>query len=149
MADTTDIGGIAVKGFLVKWFTIFMTGGMVYYFREIAVRHYSHYSMIFCGGMATLLCGGLNQTFLDIGVVPQMFWSAVIISELEYITGYIFNIQMGCDVWDYSGMPYNLSGQICLAYSLLWMLLALVIIYIDDNIRCNLFGEKRPVYKLW
>ena len=52
MADTTDIGGIAVKGLLVKWFAIFMTGGLIYYFLEIAVRHYSHYSMILCGGMA-------------------------------------------------------------------------------------------------
>lgn len=32
MADTTDIGGIAVKGLLVKWFAIFMTGGLIYYF---------------------------------------------------------------------------------------------------------------------
>ena len=72
MADTTDIGGIAVKGLLVKWFAIFMTGGLIYYFLEIAVRHYSHYSMILCGGMATLLCGGLNQTFKRMSVLLQM-----------------------------------------------------------------------------
>ena len=22
-------------------------------------------------------------------------------------------------------------------------------IYVDDNIRCNLFGEERPVYRFW
>ncbi len=137
-----------MKVFLCKGFTIFLTGGMLYYFGEIAVRHYSHYSMILCGGMATLLCGGLNQVFSKMGIFMQMILSAVIISELEFITGYIFNIRMGCMVWDYSDMPFNIMGQICLPYSLLWMVLALAIIYVDDNIRCNIFGEERPVYRL-
>ena len=149
MADTTDIGGIAVKGFLIKIFTIFMTGGLIYYFIEIAVRHYSHYSMILCGGMATLLCGGLNQTFKKMGLLIQMLISAVIVSELEFITGYIFNIHLECCVWDYSDMPFNLMGQICIPYSLLWMFIAPAMIYVDDNIRCNLFGEERPMYRFW
>lgn len=149
MADTTVIGGIAVKGFLIKWFTIFMTGGLIYYFIEIAVRHYSHYSMILCGGMATLLCGGLNQTFKKMSVFTQMIISAVIVSELEFITGYIFNIHLNCNVWDYSDLPFNLMGQICFPYSVLWMLIAPAMIYVDDNIRCNLFGEERPVYRFW
>ena len=137
MADTTDIGGIAVKGLLVKWFAIFMTGGLIYYFLEIAVRHYSHYSMILCGGMATLLCGGLNQTFKRMSVLLQMVISAVIVSELEFITGYIFNIGLNCGIWDYSDVSLNL------------MLIAPAMIYVDDNIRCNLFGEERPVYRFW
>ena len=149
MADTTDIGGIAVKGLLVKWFAIFMTGGLIYYFLEIAVRHYSHYSMILCGGMATLLCGGLNQTFKRMSVLLQMVISAVIVSELEFIKGYIFNIGLNCGIWDYSDVSLNLMGQICIPYSLLWMLIAPAMIYVDDNIRCNLFGEERPVYRFW
>lgn len=132
----------------MKCFTIFMTGGLVYYFIEIAVRHYSHYSMIICGGLATVLCGGLNQTFKRMGLLMQMLLSAVIISELEFITGYIFNIKLGCHVWSYAKLPYNLMGQICLGYSLIWMLMSLAIIYVDDCIRSNLFGERRPRYRL-
>ena len=149
MADTNGIGGIAVKGLLLKWFTIFMTGGLVYYFLEIAVRHYSHFSMIICGGLATLLCGGLNQTFKKMGMCMQMLLSSVIVSELEFITGYIFNLHMNCNVWDYSDVPYNLMGQICLPYSLLWLLIAPAMIYVDDNIRSNLFGEEMPSYRFW
>lgn len=118
-------------------------------FLEIAVRHYSHYSMILCGGMATLLCGGLNQTFKRMSVLLQMVISAVIVSELEFITGYIFNIGLNCGIWDYSDVSLNLMGQICIPYSLLWMLIAPAMIYVDDNIRCNLFGEERPVYRFW
>lgn len=132
----------------MKGFTIFMTGGLVYYFMEIAVRHYSHYSMIICGGLATVLCGRLNQTYEKMGIIPQMLISTLIISELEFITGYIFNIKFGCHIWSYAGLPYNLMGQICLGYSALWMLVSPAIIYVDDCIRSNLYGEKKPVYKL-
>lgn len=78
-----------------------------------------------------------------------MVISAVIVSELEFITGYIFNIGLNCGIWDYSDVSLNLMGQICIPYSLLWMLIAPAMIYVDDNIRCNLFGEERPVYRFW
>lgn len=133
----------------MKYLTIFMTGGLVYYFMEIAVRHYSHYSMIICGGLATVLCGGLNQRYRGMGVLFQMILSAVMISELEFVTGYVFNIKLGYHVWSYARLPYNLMGQICVGYSLLWMLLSLAIIYVDDCIRSNLYGEKRTEYRLF
>lgn len=95
-----------------------------------------------------MLCGGLDQTFSKMGVLIQMIVSAVIITELEFFTGCIVNIILGYNVWDYSDMPLNLMGQICLSYSVLWMLLSIVIIYVDDVIRSRLFGEKMPVYKL-
>lgn len=137
-----------MKVFVLKWFTIFMTGGMIYYFMEITTRGYSHYSMIICGGAATLLCGGLNQVFTGMGVLPQMVLSSVIISELEFFTGYLVNIVLKYNVWDYSDLPFNLMGQICIQYSILWMFLSLAIIFVDDSIRCRLFGEKRPEYHL-
>ena len=95
-----------------------------------------------------MLCGGLDQTFSKMGVLIQMIVSAVIITELEFFTGCIVNIILGYNVWDYSDMPFNLMGQICLSYSVLWMLLSIVIIYVDDVIRSRLFGEKMPAYKL-
>ena len=87
-----------MRVFVCKCFTIFMTGGMIYYFLEISARHYSHYSMIICGGLATLLCGGLNQMFPKMGILAQMLVSSVIISELEFLTGYVVNIRLGLNV---------------------------------------------------
>lgn len=137
-----------MKVFVFKWVTIFMTGGMIYYFMEIITRGYSHYSMIVCGGFATLLCGGLNQVFNEMSILAQMILSSVIISELEFVTGYVVNIILRYDVWDYSNLPFNLMGQICVQYSVLWMFLSVFIIFVDDYIRCRLFGEERPVYHL-
>ena len=125
-----------MKVFVFKWVTIFMTGGMIYY------------SMIVCGGFATLLCGGLNQVFNEMSILAQMILSSVIISELEFVTGYVVNIILRYDVWDYSNLPFNLMGQICVQYSMLWMFLSVFIIFVDDYIRCRLFGEERPVYHL-
>ena len=52
-------------------------------------------------------------------------------------------------VWDYSYLPYNVMGQICLPYSVLWMFLSLIIIFVDDGIRHFLFGEELPEYRLF
>lgn len=136
-----------MKVVFYKYFTIFLTGGLVYYFLEILTRNYSHYSMILCGGCCMVACGAINQIFKNMSVVLQMVLSAVIITLFEYFTGYIVNIRLGIGVWDYSYLPYNFMGQICLLYSILWMFLSLIIIFVDDGIRHFLYDEDLPVYR--
>lgn len=130
-----------------KYLTLFLTGGMIYYYLEIFTRGYSHFSMIICGGLAMILCGGLNQVFDNISIISQMVFSSLIITVLEFVTGYIVNIMLKINVWSYSYMPYNFMGQVCLIYSILWMFLSLVIIFVDDGIRHFLYGEDFPVYR--
>ena len=86
--------------------------------------------------------------FPKMGILAQMLVSSVIISELEFLTGYVVNIRLGLNVWDYSDMPLNLAGQICVPYSILWMFLSLIIIYVGDEIRCHMYNEERPEYRL-
>lgn len=129
---------------------LFMLGGFLYYFLEIAVRGYSHYSMIICGGLAFLLSGMLNQVFgFQIALISQMVLSACIITALEFVTGLIFNVWLEIGVWDYSAVPYNLMGQICLPYSMLWLVLSLACILLDDWVRYRLFGEEKATYKIF
>ena len=77
-----------------------------------------------------------------------MFLSSIIIIGLEYITGYIVNIKLELNIWDYSNLPYNLNGQICLLFFNLWFLLSIVGILIDDILRTFVFGENFPKYYL-
>lgn len=129
---------------------LFLLGGFLYYFLEIAVRGYSHYSMIICGGLAFLLSGMINQVFgFQVALISQMVLSACIITVLEFVTGLIFNVWLGIGVWDYSTMPYNLMGQICLPYSMLWLILSLACIFLDDWVRYRLFGEEKATYKIF
>lgn len=132
----------------MKYLFLFLTGGFAYFYIEILYRGFSHFSMIICGGLAFILCGAINQLMqFKVSVISQMILSMFIITALEFITGYIVNIQLNWNVWDYSGLPFNLLGQICLAYSLIWLILSLACIFLDDIIRWKIFDEQKPTYK--
>ena len=77
-----------------------------------------------------------------------MVLSALIITALELITGLIVNVWLKMDIWDYSGLPYNFKGQICLLYSFFWFLVSSVAIVMDDFLRYKLFHEEKPHYKI-
>ena len=72
-----------------------------------------------------------------------------IITVLELATGLFVNVWMGWNVWDYSNMPLNLWGQICLPYSLLWTVISLAAVFLDDWLRWKLFDEPHRKYKLF
>ena len=46
--------------------------------------------------------------------------SVVITSALEYLVGWLAEKLLHQRLWDYSDMPFNLKGYICLAFSLVW-----------------------------
>ena len=50
---------------------------------------------------------------------------ALLITALEFTVGVADNLVMGWNVWDYSDMPLNLYGQICLPFTGLWFLLCI------------------------
>lgn len=76
----------------------------------------------------------------------QCVIGASIVTVGEFITGCIVNLWLGLMVWDYSNMPFNLLGQICLPFALAWVVLSGVAILIDDYLRYWLFGEDKPHY---
>jgi uncharacterized membrane protein len=47
------------------------------------------------------------------------------ITAIELVFGLIFNLWLGMNVWDYSDMPFNLLGQICPSFTLLWVGIAI------------------------
>ncbi len=77
----------------------------------------------------------------------QMLIGACIVTFMEFISGYIINIKLGWQVWDYSNLPFNIMGQICLPFSIIWFFISLVAIVVDDYLRYCLFKEERPHYK--
>lgn len=79
--------------------------------------------------------------------LSQMVLSSLIITVLELVTGMIVNVWLKMDIWDYSSLPYNFKGQICLLYSFFWFLVSSVAIVMDDILRYKLFNEEKPHYK--
>lgn len=72
-------------------------------------------------------------------VSPLLFAlaAAIIITLLEFVFGIIFNIFLGMNVWDYSNVPLNIMGQICLPFSLIWFAFGLVIYFIFRILRLS------------
>ena len=116
---------------------------------ELLWRGNSHWSMFVLGGLCFLIIGLINeQSRGKIPLILQMSISAVIITALEFVTGYIVNIKLDMNVWNYSDLPYNIMGQVCLLYTILWFFLSLLCIIADDWLRYRLFGEEKQKYRI-
>ena len=124
-------------------------GGLVYYIIELLWRGYSDLSMFFVGGICFVLVGLINEVMdEEMPLAVQALLGGTIITAVELVSGLILNVQMGLGIWDYSSLPFNFMGQICLEYSLLWVLLSVVAVLLDDWLRHKLFGEHMPSYRI-
>lgn len=134
-----------LKYFILGWF-----GGSTYCSLEVIFRGRSHWSMVVLAFILFLLIGSLNNLFpWEMSLAKQGIIGACMVTVLEFITGCIVNIWLGWNVWDYSNMPLNILGQVCLPFSLLWILLSIVCIIVDDYLRYLMFNEQMPHYYLF
>ena len=132
----------------LKYFTLFLIGGITYYFIEIAYRGYSHVSMVIVGGLCFILIGSINEfSNKDIPLLLQMLISVLLVDIVELISGIIINRILLVNVWDYSGLRFNFLGQISLNSSIAWFFLSLLAIYVDDLLRYIIYKEEKPKYK--
>lgn len=134
----------------LKYILLFFVGGYAYCGVEILFRGFSHISMLIAGGICFILIGLLNDIFpYKISIVSQMVLSAIIITFVEFLSGLIVNVWLDLNVWDYSALPYNFMGQICLLYTNIWFLLSLPAILMDDYLKYYLLGEEKPEYRVF
>lgn len=125
-------------------------GGMLYIGLELIWRVHSHWTMFILGGVCFVLIGAVNEVIpWCMPIWKQVLIGVAIITILEFLTGCIVNLWLGWNVWDYSKVPGNVLGQICIPYMLLWIPVALTAIVLDDWLRFWMFKEERPSYCLW
>ena len=130
-----------------KFLALFLIGGAVYFGIECLWRGWSHWTMFILGGLCFVIIGGLNEFYgWEIPFWKQCLIGAAVITALEFTVGMIVNKWLGWAIWDYSNLPLNICGQICLPFSLIWILLSGVAIIVDDYLRYWLFGEEKPRY---
>ena len=102
--------------------SFFCLGGGAYVLLELLWRGRSHISMFLLGGGCFLMLGRLHK--LAIPFPLKMLLGAAGITFGELVTGLLVNRDHS--VWDYGTQPANFLGQICLGFSLLWILLSAV-----------------------
>ena len=125
-------------------------GGEVYVLLEMAWRGHSHWTMFLLGGTCFLALGLINEVIpWEMPLWIQVLIGACIVTALEFLAGCVVNLWLGWGVWDYSGLPGNILGQICPQYFLLWIPVSLVGIVLDDWLRYILWDEEHPHYTFW
>lgn len=127
-----------------------LIGGTAYVVIELLWRGHTHWTMAVLGGVLFLLLGGLNEWLpWEMPLQIQCLIGAGMVTAAEFLTGLILNVWMDLDIWDYSGIPGNILGQICPQFTLAWMGLSLAAILLDDWLRYRLWGEDRPHYTIF
>ncbi len=133
----------------LKLLVLAVIGGAIYVGIEMLWRGHSHPSMFILGGLCFVSIGLINELFpWDLGIVWQALLGGTLVTCLEFITGVIVNIWLKLGVWDYSGLPLNILGQVCLSFYFAWVGLSVVAIVFDDYLRYWSFGEEKPHYKI-
>lgn len=134
----------------LKYLFLFWFGGSFYVTLEVLWREKSHWTMLVLAGLVFIIIGLLNELWdwYD-SLLKQIIAGTSIATIAEFICGYIVNIWLGWDIWNYENMKWNILGQICPQYILLWIPIVLLAILLDDFIRYFFFDEERPYYNLF
>ena len=120
----------------IKWdMVVFLIGGVTYAMIEIMWRGNTHWTMVLLGGLCFLTLYKLFGYMSNYSLLEKCVIGAIVITTLEFVVGCIVNLVFHMNVWNYSRMPLNLSGQICILYSTLWGFLWIPINFIADKIR--------------
>lgn len=101
----------------------YLFGGAIYCIIELIWRRRTHYSMFFAGGISFSILVFIGAEMKTTPFLLKCLFGAAAITAVEFIFGYIFNIKYEMAVWNYSSIPFNILGQICLPFSALWFLL--------------------------
>lgn len=134
---------------VIRPLVLFGIGGLLYILCELLFRGHTHWTMFIVGGLCFLCIGGINELIpWEMPIWQQAIIGAVIVTGIEFISGCVINLWLGWAVWNYSDMPLNLLGQICLPFMVIWFFIALAAIIIDDYLRYWLFDEEKPHYQI-
>lgn len=122
---------------------IFLIGASGYGIIEIVWRGYTHWTMLITGGICFLLIYNIFKILKDYPAFIKAVAGSLTITLIEFIAGMIINVKFGLGVWDYSELPFNIYGQICLPYTLLWFALCFPLVYL-----CNWLESIELIKKL-
>ena len=103
---------------------LFGVGAVGYGLLELLWRGYTHWSMLTAGGICFTFFGNIGARLKNAGLLTKAIIGSLFITGIEFIFGVIFNIILRKNVWDYSKLPFNIGGQICILYSFYWAIIS-------------------------
>lgn len=138
-----------IGNILCKNSVLFVCGFCIYITIEVLYKNSSHWLMGMLGGICMCIIGGLNNYISwDMPLIAQMITGASIITFFELIVGLADKYFWHIGMWDYSNMPMNFKGVICVPFFFVWMILSFFAIILSDAIEYYIFHEEqRPYYR--
>ncbi len=115
---------------------MFLIGGVGYCAIELLWRGYTHWSMLLAGGICFVIFSLIAKVFFDDPLIVKAVLCGAAVTCVEFAFGVIFNIALKMNVWNYSDIPFNVLGQVCPKFSLMWILLAFAFVPL-----ANFFNE--------
>lgn len=112
------------------YFCLFVLGGLGYNGIEILWRGYSHWSMTLTGGVCVLALWFIQQQMEKRPLWLRGLVGSGFVTMVEFSVGCVVNLTFHWQVWDYSANAFNLLGQVCLPYSLLWWMLCMLVFWV-------------------
>ncbi|MDD3430272.1 MAG: hypothetical protein PHG02_09755 [Oscillospiraceae bacterium] len=126
-----------MKG-LQESLTLYTIGAFGYSALEILWRGYTHWTMALTGGLCFLSYYYINSALSQHSILLRCLMGCVLITAVEFLIGCVVNRGFHLNVWDYSDMPFNVMGQICLTYTVLWFLLCIPLTFACDFLQRQL-----------
>ena len=114
----------------------FLLGYFCYSLVEIVLRGYTHWTMCLTGGFVMAILYTVNSR-RTMTLMRSCALGSLFITATELTVGIFDNIIMHWNVWDYSDMPFNFLGQICIPFSAFWFLLC-----IPARLICRLINRR-------
>lgn len=102
------------------WLACF--GGFSYFTLELIYNGDSHWICFVFGSICFEIVGKIR--LLNLNILLKCLLCGLFITVFEFFMGVIFNLILNWNIWNYSMFFLNISGQICLYFSLIWILLS-------------------------
>lgn len=136
---------------LFRKLVLFLTGFCVYITIENCYRGYSFLLMGVVGGLSMLILDSVNNKLSwDIDLFLYGLIGTFSITTFELVIGELLKLFHQPAMWDYSNVPLNFDGVICLPFSIVWFFLSYIAVFLADAINYYVFEELPiPYYKLF
>ena len=130
-------------------------GGALYFLLEVAYKTITGHPERISWAMlvlAIVLCIPVERAGYQLPWETPLWLQAavcaVLVTLVEFIAGCVLNLWIGLDIWDYSDIPFNLLGQICFPFSVVWLVLCFLFIVVFDWMRYAVIGGDKPTYSI-
>lgn len=110
----------------------FIVGAGLYSAIEILWRGHTHWTMAIVGGTCFVCICKLSKKMKQSFMWKKCLAGTGVITGIEFVCGLIVNKKYNLNVWDYSSVPLNIMGQVCLPYCALWFLLCIPAFWLGD-----------------